>query len=134
MAARERAEVGLPRVVAAGPPLTVPEGHCHYLGGVVAGAAEIRASVAEHAERGVDVVKVMASGGMLTTGTDVLGVQFSAEDLATVVAAAHEAGLPVTAHAHSLAGAWHAAAARASTGSSTSRASPRRAADPRRRC
>ena len=59
----------------------------------------------------MDVVKVMASGGMLTTGTDVMGVQFSAEDLATVVSAAHDAGLPVTAHAHSLAGAWHAVGA-----------------------
>ncbi len=108
LSARDAAEPGLPRIVAAGPPLTVPDGHCHYLGGVVADAREIRAAVAEHADRGTDLVKVMASGGMLTTGTDVMGVQFSAEDLATVVSAAHDHGLAVTAHAHSLAGAWHA--------------------------
>ncbi|HET6167812.1 MAG TPA: amidohydrolase family protein, partial [Marmoricola sp.] len=74
---RDRREPGLPRIVAAGPPLTVPEGHCHYLGGVVDGPDPIRAAVRERADRGVDVVKVMASGGMITLGTDVFGVQFS---------------------------------------------------------
>ena len=36
---------------------------------------------------GVDVIKVMASGGMLTPGSDQLGVQFSTEDLALIVVA-----------------------------------------------
>jgi imidazolonepropionase-like amidohydrolase len=106
--ARDRAEPGLPRVVVAGPPLTVPGGHCHFLGGAVEGQAAIAAAVTERALRGVDVVKVMASGGMLTTGTDVLGVQFSAVDLRFVVERAHDAGLGVVAHAHSLAGIRHA--------------------------
>jgi imidazolonepropionase-like amidohydrolase len=108
LAFRDRADPGVPRIVAAGPPLTVPDGHCHYLGGAVHGADSVRAAVAEHVERGVDVLKVMASGGMTTTGTDVTGVQFSAEDLRLVVEAAHEGGLRVLAHAHSQAGAWHA--------------------------
>src|SRR5439155_3050951 len=56
---------GLPTIVAAGPPITTPEGHCHFLGGVTTGAA-IRDAVREHAERGVDVIKVMASGGNMT--------------------------------------------------------------------
>ena len=59
---------GLPRVVASGPPLTTPGGHCHFLGGVVSGDA--RAAVAEHAEHGVDVIKVMASGGFATPDSD----------------------------------------------------------------
>jgi len=108
LVARDRAEPGLPRIVAAGPPLTVPGGHCHYLGGAADGADAIRAAVAERAARGVDVVKVMATGGMLTPGTDVLGVQFAESDLRVLVEAAHEAGLQVLAHAHSLAGAWAA--------------------------
>ncbi len=111
LAAREHDEPGLPRIVAAGPPMTVPEGHCHYLGGCVEGPDAVRAGVREHVERGVDVVKVMASGGLVTTGTDVFGVQFSAEDLRLLVDTAHAEGLAVVAHAHSLAGIEHALAA-----------------------
>ena len=103
-----RALPGLPRVCAAGPPLTVPEGHCHFLGGVAAGVEGVRQEVAEHVARGVDVLKVMASGGMITAGTDVFATQFSEEELVAVVAAGHQAGLKVVAHAHSLAGVWHA--------------------------
>jgi imidazolonepropionase-like amidohydrolase len=94
--------------VAAGPPFTVADGHCHYLGGAAEGPHAIRSAMAEHVERGVDVIKVMASGGMLTPGSDQLGVQFSAEDLRLVVDLGHEAGLKVLAHTHSLRGAWHA--------------------------
>jgi imidazolonepropionase-like amidohydrolase len=108
LAFRDRSSPGVPRVVCAGPPLTVPAGHCHYLGGAVAGDDAVAAAVRERVERGVDVVKVMASGGMLTAGTDVMGVQFTPAELSLVVRHAHEAGLPVVAHAHSLAGAWHA--------------------------
>lgn len=111
LAFRDSPRVGLPRIKAAGPPLTVPDGHCHYLGGVVEGADAIRAAVEEHQRRGVDVIKVMASGGMTTAGTDPLGVQFEAADLRTLVDAAHAVGLPVLAHAHSLAGIRHALAA-----------------------
>jgi imidazolonepropionase-like amidohydrolase len=103
-----RSRPGLPRVVAAGPPLTTPGGHCHYLGGVVTDPV---AAVAEHRERGVDVIKVMASGGFATPGTDQLGAQFTVAELTTVVEEAHEAGLPVVAHAHSLVGARNAVAA-----------------------
>ena len=105
---RDRRTPGQPRIVAAGPPLTVPDGHCHYLGGVVDGDESIRRALAEHVERGVDVVKVMASGGMLTPGTDPTGVQFTPDDLRLIVDTAHEAGRQVLAHTHSLAGAWHA--------------------------
>jgi imidazolonepropionase-like amidohydrolase len=108
---RDAAEPGVPRIVASGPPFTTEGGHCHYLGGATAGTSAIRAAMAEHISRGVDVIKVMASGGMLTPGTDQLGVQFSHEDLALVVSLGHDAGLPVVAHAHSVRGAWHAVAA-----------------------
>jgi imidazolonepropionase-like amidohydrolase len=98
LALRERP--GRPRVVPAGPPLTTPAGHCHFLGGVVEG--DPRAAVGEHVERGVGVIKVMASGGFATPGTDPLGAQFTVAELAAMVDAAHRAGLPVVAHAHSL--------------------------------
>jgi imidazolonepropionase-like amidohydrolase len=105
---RDRSEAGQPRIVAAGPPLTVPDGHCHYLGGCVAGPDAIREAVAERRDRGVDVIKVMASGGMLTVGSDAFGVQFTADDLRLLVDTAHEQGLRVLAHAHSLSGIVHA--------------------------
>jgi imidazolonepropionase-like amidohydrolase len=92
-----------PTIVASGPPLTSVGGHCHFLGGEFANRAQISAVVRERVQRGVDVVKVMASGGMTTPGTDVMGTQFSADEMHLLVGLAHEAGLPITAHAHSLA-------------------------------
>lgn len=100
-----------PTIVAAGPPVTTVGGHCHYLRGEVADATAIAAAVAERAERRVDVVKVMASGGFLTPGTDVHRPQFTDEELRLVVDLAHAAGLPVVAHAHALAAVEQALAA-----------------------
>ena len=106
-----RAEPGLPRVVAAGPPLTIPDGHCHYLGGAASGVEGVRRAVEQHAERGVDVIKIMASGGMVTPGTDVYAPQFSIAELAACVSAGHAAGLRVLAHAHALSGVQQAISA-----------------------
>jgi imidazolonepropionase-like amidohydrolase len=111
LVARDRHAPGEPRVVAAGPPLTVPAGHCHYLGGVASGVGGVRDAVREHADRGVDVIKVMASGGLLTLGSDLFGVQFTAEELRAAVDEAHAAGLRILAHCQSEAGARHAVAA-----------------------
>ncbi|HEX6150565.1 amidohydrolase family protein [Nocardioides sp.] len=101
---------GLPRVVASGPPITTPGEHCHFLGGAV-GGSDLGTSVAEHAERGVDVIKVMASGGFATPGSDQFGAQYGVAELTNLVDTAHETGLPVVAHAHSLLGIQHALAA-----------------------
>ncbi len=104
LAFRERANAGEPRIVAAGPPITSPGGHCHFLGGEASTPEELRRAVSEHHDRGVDVIKVMASGGFLTPGTDMFGAQFAPADLRIVVDAAHELGLRVLAHAHSVRG------------------------------
>lgn len=96
-----------PRLLVAGPPITTHQGHCWYMGGEVT-SKELVAAVHERAERGVDVVKIMASGGILTLESDPIGAQFTAEQLWRVVDAAHDAGLPVTAHAHSLLAIHHA--------------------------
>jgi imidazolonepropionase-like amidohydrolase len=89
-----------PNVIAAGAPLTTPRGHTWFLGGEVRGPAQIRAAVRERAAQGADVVKIMASGGVLTPGTDTAGTQFTDEELAAAVDEAHTLGLPITAHAH----------------------------------
>jgi len=91
----------LPAIVAAGPPITTPGGHCHFLGGTASGERALRAAVRERAERGVDVIKVMASGGNMTPGSLAHEPQFDAESLRAIVDEAHRHGLPVTAHAHS---------------------------------
>jgi len=70
-----------PAIVASGPPVTSRSGHCHYMGGEVSGTGEIIGAVAERVERGADIIKVMASGGVSTPGTDVMRTQFTTSEL-----------------------------------------------------
>jgi len=96
-----RGAADLPTIVAAGPPITTPAGHCHFLGGGTEPAPQaLRAAVRDRADRGVDIIKVMASGGTMTPGTRQEVSQFTAELLRVVVDEAHRLSLPVTAHAH----------------------------------
>jgi imidazolonepropionase-like amidohydrolase len=99
---RHRARPSGPTVVAAGPPITSLDGHCAAMGGATSGVDGLRRAVRERAERGADLVKIMASGGVLTPHTDPRAGQFSREELRAVVDEAHRLGLPVTAHAHGL--------------------------------
>jgi imidazolonepropionase-like amidohydrolase len=98
----DRAPRSGPTVVAAGPPITSPGGHCWSMGGQARGAGALRAAVRERAERGAGVVKLMASGGALTPGTDMSACQFTDDEVRAVVDEAHRLGLPVTAHAYPL--------------------------------
>jgi imidazolonepropionase-like amidohydrolase len=70
------------------------------MGGEAAGEQGLRRAVRERAEHGADVVKIMTSGGLMTTSTDFLVDQFTLDELRAVVDEAHRLGLPVTAHAH----------------------------------
>ncbi|MDQ3988231.1 MAG: amidohydrolase family protein [Actinomycetota bacterium] len=101
----------VPEVLAAGPPITRTRGHCWFLGGEADGTAGVRAAVGERVERGVDVIKVMATGGMLTPGWGLHESQYGPAELRAVVDAAHAQGLPVTAHAHGPRGIADAVAA-----------------------
>lgn len=100
-AVRSRTGETLPRILAAGAPITVPGGHCHFFGGETTGDDEIRALVDANAAAGADVIKVMASGGQMTPGgANMWESQFDARQLGVIVEHAARHGLPVAAHAH----------------------------------
>lgn len=94
----------LPLIVAAGPPLTVVQGHCWFLGGECADRDALVAAVHERKERGCGVVKVMVTGGALTPTFPMWKSQFDTDDLRAIVGEAHAVGLPVAAHCHGTAG------------------------------
>jgi imidazolonepropionase-like amidohydrolase len=95
-----RGVLTLPRLRASGPPITTPGGHCHFLTGAETEPGEVAAAVRRRAERGVDVIKVMTSGGNLTAGSLPWESQFDGDSLQVVVDEAHTVGLSVAAHAH----------------------------------
>lgn len=94
----------LPTIMASGPPITPPGGHCWYLGGEVEGRDGLRAGVRERVERGCDVVKIMVTGGAMTPTFPLWKSQFSIDDVRLVVDEAHHHGLPVAAHCHGVDG------------------------------
>ncbi len=88
------------RIAASGPPVTSPRGHFWPLSLQVRGPDLIRAAVAELHSLGVDVIKVMATGGAMTAGTAMGRAQFDLAELTAAVEAAHARRLRVAAHAH----------------------------------
>jgi imidazolonepropionase-like amidohydrolase len=92
-------------------PLTVEEG-------IANGVDEIRKAVRYQIKHGAQLIKVCASGGVMSHTGPAGAQQYSDEELAAVADEAHRAGLRVAAHAHGDAGIrWPPA----STASSTAR-------------
>jgi imidazolonepropionase-like amidohydrolase len=115
---REAIAAGLargPRLVVAGPPVTVTGGHCWFMGGEADSEDDLRRIVRTHHKHGTDLIKVMATGGFMTTGSAPWYAQFTAEQLAVVVAEASRVDKPVAAHAHGLEGIRRAVAAGVTT-------------------
>lgn len=98
-----------PRILCAGQPLTRPKGHCHFWGGGATSSDEQRAVVARQIDRGVDLIKVMATGGVFTKGSSVRDAQFDEAEIAEVCTQAGAAGLAVAAHCHGTVGIRNAA-------------------------
>src|SRR5688572_3930082 len=102
---REAIDAGLvpgPRMLVAGPALGSPGGTCDrvFAGeGVVRDADEARAKVRALAERGVDVIKLCAGGGVLAAAADREACELTLEVLRAIVVEAHSRGLRVAAHA-----------------------------------
>jgi len=89
-----------PRLVVAGPPVTVTGGHCWFMGGEADSEDDLRRIVRIHRKHGADLIKVMATGGFMTTGSAPWYAQFTAAQLAVIVAEASRVDMPVAAHAH----------------------------------
>lgn len=105
-------DVAGPRIVAAGSAVSVHGGHgdvngyredvMHVLrpGSVCSGPDDCRRAVREQVWKGADVIKITATGGVLSNTAAGLGQQFSKEELEAIVDSAHRMGRRVTAHAH----------------------------------
>lgn len=105
-----------PRIVAAGYALSPHGGHGDVYGyspeveklledpTLCSGADECRRAVRTQIHAGADLIKILATGGVLDGGATGLDQQFTDEEMAAIVQAAHAMGRMVKAHAHGAAG------------------------------
>jgi len=88
-----------PRVLAAGPAVTMTGGHIAYLGRVADGPDAMRAAVRGNLAMGARCIKVVATGGVLTMGIDPREPAYTQPELDALVDEAHRLGMTVAAHA-----------------------------------
>ncbi len=117
--AGQRGELATPRMFLAGRLLSVPTGGAEYYPGmyeVCEGVSGIVAGAERQFARGADVIKVMATGAMLSPESeDFQETQFTREDLSAAVAAAAARSSHVAAHAHAKEGIRNAVIAGAAS-------------------
>lgn len=99
-----------PHMLVSGPPLGITGGHCddnllpieyHQVGeGVADGIAAVQHKVRENIKYGVDLIKICATGGVLSKGDDPQAAQYTLEEMQAIVADAHRLGRKVAAHSH----------------------------------
>jgi len=110
-----------PRMLVSGPALSITGGHCdnnmlpseyHVTGdGVADGIAAVQRKVRENIKYGSDLIKVCATGGVLSLGDNPQASQYTLEEMKAIVADAHRLGRKVAAHAHGAEGIRWAAEA-----------------------
>jgi len=110
-----------PRLLVSGPPLSITGGHCdnnmlpfeyHAVeDGVADGIAAVQHKVRENIKYGSDLIKVCATGGVLSLGDNPQASQYTLEEMKALVADAHRLGRKVAAHAHGAEGIRWAAEA-----------------------
>jgi len=94
-----------PRLLVSGRPVTQTKGHCHFFGGEADGVAGVREAVRRLIEdEGADGIKIMATGGGLTPGTDSRHASYSVDELASAADETHRLGKRITSHAHGVPG------------------------------
>jgi imidazolonepropionase-like amidohydrolase len=99
-----------PRMLVSGPPLGITGGHCDNdllayeyhssAEGVADGIAAVQHKVRETIKYGADVIKICATGGVLSMGDSPQASQYTLEEMRAIVADAHRLGRKVAAHAH----------------------------------
>ncbi|WP_373991435.1 amidohydrolase family protein [Duganella sp. BuS-21] len=99
-----------PRILASGPPLGITGGHCddtmhapEYKSsalGVADGADEAMKVTRRNIKYGADVIKICATGGVLSFGDDPRTSQYTLEELKAIIGDAHRLGRKTAAHAH----------------------------------
>lgn len=89
-----------PRLQTCGPSITTTAGHATFLGETADTADELRKWVRKLAAEGVDLIKIMASGGAIDPETNRRRAQYSEAELRYAVEDAHRLRLPVLAHAN----------------------------------
>jgi imidazolonepropionase-like amidohydrolase len=110
-----------PRIDASGPALSITGGHCDQnllpyewhakSDGAADGVEGVQHKVREIIKYGADVIKICATGGVLSKGDDPRASQYTLEEMKAIVADAHRLGRKVAAHAHGAQGiAWAAEA------------------------
>ncbi len=103
-------EIPGPRMFVSGPPLGITGGHCddnllpaeyhHVAEGVADGPWAARAKVREVIKYGANVIKICASGGVLSKGDLPGAPQYTLEEMTAIAEEAHKLGRKVAAHAH----------------------------------
>jgi imidazolonepropionase-like amidohydrolase len=99
-----------PHMQVSGPPLGITGGHMdenllpeqyHVVGeGVADGIPAVQHMVRQNIKYGADLIKIGASGGVLSKGDDPQASQYTLEEMQAIVADAHRLGRKVAAHAH----------------------------------
>lgn len=87
-----------PRILECGPPITTTTGHLWVCGAEADSAEAARHQVRRLVKEDVDFIKVMATGGRMTPGTNVGRAQFSVAELTAIIEDAHRLGRHVAAH------------------------------------
>lgn len=101
----ERGELPGPRIVAAGRPICVPRGHgSTFMSIEVEGPDAAAAATRTQIAAGARVIKVMATGGMMTPGQVAGEPQLRTDEMRAVVSVARETGVPVAAHSEGIEG------------------------------
>ena len=88
-----------PRILSAGLMICMTGGHGWQIGLEADGPDEVRKAARLQIKKGVDVVKFMATGGVMTPGVEPGAAQFTLDELKAGVEAAHKASRKTAAHA-----------------------------------